>query len=100
MPRNIEAYDLLISYSSDVSRYLDVMEKEILRFNNFFGRFNYIIRGNMELYFNNLVRGEEFKKKYKVNNILWVDDRPVNFEICKFDKCCWFSWYVWAFIVV
>lgn len=192
MPQNIEVYDLLISCPSDVSHYLDVIEKEILRFNNFFGRFNNIIirtrhwskdafselgngsqqslnkqivdssdlalgvfwtrfgtptenygsgteeeiermismkkqvflyfldkpinpsmvnqrqynkinkfmkkhkndgiyfvvqdenalllkiRENMELYFNSLVRGEEFKKIYKINNILWVDDRPEN----------------------
>lgn len=43
MPSNITVYDLLISCPSDVSEYVDMLEKEIIRFNNFYGRSNNII---------------------------------------------------------
>lgn len=43
MINNIKVYDLLVSCPSDVSEYLDILEKEINHFNNFFGRFNDII---------------------------------------------------------
>lgn len=43
MPNNITVYDLLISCPSDVAEYVDMLEKEVLHFNNFFGRFNNVI---------------------------------------------------------
>ena len=43
MPNNIIVYDLLISCPSDVAEYVDMLEKEVLHFNNFFGRSNNII---------------------------------------------------------
>jgi len=43
MPKNIKVYDLLISCPSDVAEYVDMLEKEIIHFNNFFGRSNDII---------------------------------------------------------
>lgn len=43
MASDIKVYDLLISCPSDVSVYLNILEKEISNFNNFFGRFNNII---------------------------------------------------------
>ena len=43
MSSNIKVYDLLISCPSDVSESVDILEKEVVRFNNFFGRFNNII---------------------------------------------------------
>lgn len=43
MPNSITVYDLLISCPSDVSKYVDILEKEVLHFNNFFGRFNNVI---------------------------------------------------------
>lgn len=38
MPSKITVYDLLISCPSDVSEYVDMLEKEIIHFNNFYGR--------------------------------------------------------------
>lgn len=43
MPNNIIVYDLLISCPSDVAEYVDMLEKEVLHFNNFFGRSNNIM---------------------------------------------------------
>ncbi|MDE6851273.1 MAG: response regulator [Lachnospiraceae bacterium] len=43
MPNNITVYDLLISCPSDVAEYVDMLEQEVLHFNNFFGRFNNVI---------------------------------------------------------
>lgn len=43
MTNNITVYDLLISCPSDVSEYLDILEKRVNHFNNFFGRSNKII---------------------------------------------------------
>ena len=43
MPKTIQVYDLLISCPSDVSSYVEMLEKEINHFNNFYGRFNDII---------------------------------------------------------
>lgn len=43
MPGNITVYDLLISCPSDVAEYVDMLEKEIIHFNNFFGRSNNVI---------------------------------------------------------
>lgn len=43
MPNSITVYDLLISCPSDVTEYVDMLEKEVLHFNNFFGRSNNII---------------------------------------------------------
>lgn len=43
MPNNIIVYDLLISCPSDVAEYVDMLEKEVIHFNNFFGRSNNII---------------------------------------------------------
>ncbi len=43
MPNNITVYDLLISCPSDVAEYVDMLEKEVLHFNNFFGRSNNIM---------------------------------------------------------
>lgn len=43
MHNNIIVYDLLISCPSDVAEYVDMLEKEVLHFNNFFGRSNNII---------------------------------------------------------
>lgn len=43
MSKRIIVYDLLISCPSDVSNYFEILEKEINRFNNLFGRFNDII---------------------------------------------------------
>lgn len=43
MPNNIIVYNLLISCPSDVAEYVDMLEKEVLHFNNFFGRSNNII---------------------------------------------------------
>lgn len=38
MAKDIKVYDLLISCPSDVSEYVEMLEKEINHFNNFFGR--------------------------------------------------------------
>ncbi|RHT91225.1 response regulator [Clostridium sp. AM27-31LB] len=35
-------------------------------------------RENLELYFDSITRGEEFKKSSSKKEILWVDDRPEN----------------------
>lgn len=35
-------------------------------------------RENLELYFDSITRGEEFKKNHNKKEILWVDDRPEN----------------------
>ena len=43
MPKDIKVYDLLISCPSDVSEYVEMLEKEINHFNNLFGRKNNII---------------------------------------------------------
>ena len=43
MPNNIVVYDLLISCPSDVSEYVDILEKEVNHFNNFWGRTNNVI---------------------------------------------------------
>ena len=43
MPSKITVYDLLISCPSDVSEYVDMLEKEIIHFNNFYGRSNNVI---------------------------------------------------------
>lgn len=43
MSSNIMVYDLLISCPSDVAEYLEVLEREIDHFNNFFGRSNQVI---------------------------------------------------------
>lgn len=43
MPKDIKVYDLLISCPSDVSEYVEMLEKEINHFNNLFGRKNDII---------------------------------------------------------
>lgn len=43
MSSNIMVYDLLISCPSDVAEYLEVFEREIDHFNNFFGRSNQVI---------------------------------------------------------
>lgn len=43
MPNNITVYDLLISCPSDVVEYIDMLEREVLHFNSFFGRSNNII---------------------------------------------------------
>lgn len=43
MPSNITVYDLLISCPSDVSEYIDILEKTVNHFNNFFGRTHNII---------------------------------------------------------
>lgn len=43
MPSDVKAFDLLISCPSDVSDYVDVLEKEVYRFNNTFGRANNLI---------------------------------------------------------
>ena len=43
MPNNIIVYDWLISCPADVAEYVDMLEKEVLHFNNFFGRSNNII---------------------------------------------------------
>ncbi len=43
MPRDIKVYDLLISCPDDVSEYIDLIDKEINSFNNFYGRSNNII---------------------------------------------------------
>lgn len=43
MPSNITVYDLLISCPSDVSEYVGMLEKEIIHFNNFYGRSNNVI---------------------------------------------------------
>ena len=43
MPSKITVYDLLISCPSDVSDLIDVLEKEVNHFNNFFGRSNNVI---------------------------------------------------------
>lgn len=32
----------------------------------------------MELYFDSIIRGDEFKKSKNEKRILWVDDRPEN----------------------
>lgn len=43
MAKDIKVYDLLISCPSDVSEYVEMLEKEVNHFNNFFGRKNNII---------------------------------------------------------
>ncbi len=43
MPKKINVYDLLISCPSDVEEYVDMLEKVVIHFNNFFGRSNDII---------------------------------------------------------
>lgn len=43
MPSKITVYDLLVSCPSDVSDLIDVLEKEVNHFNNFFGRSNNVI---------------------------------------------------------
>lgn len=43
MPSNITVYDLLISCPSDVSQYVTLLEEEVNRFNNTFGRAENII---------------------------------------------------------
>ena len=43
MPNNIVVYDLLISCPSDVSEYVDILEREVNHFNNFWGRTNNVI---------------------------------------------------------
>ncbi len=43
MPNNITVYDLLISCPSDVVEYIDMLEREVIHFNSFFGRSNNII---------------------------------------------------------
>ena len=43
MPKNIQVYDMLISCPSDVSVLVELIEKEIRSFNNFFGRSNDIV---------------------------------------------------------
>ena len=35
-------------------------------------------RENLELYFDSIIRGTEFKKSSVKKEILWVDDRPEN----------------------
>ena len=45
MSKKITVFDLLISCPSDVEKYVDMLEKEVYRFNNLFGRTcNVIIR--------------------------------------------------------
>lgn len=43
MPNSITVYDLLLSCPSDVSQYIEILEKAINHFNNFFGRTNNVI---------------------------------------------------------
>ena len=43
MSKSITVYDLLISCPSDVSEYIELLEREILHFNNFYGRSHDII---------------------------------------------------------
>lgn len=43
MPKNVTAYDLLVSCPSDVTEYVDMLEKEVLHFNNLYGRTNNIV---------------------------------------------------------
>lgn len=43
MPSKIEVYDLLISCPSDVSDFVDIIEKEVNHFNNYYGRTNNVI---------------------------------------------------------
>ena len=43
MPKNTRTYDLLISCPADVKDFVEILEKEIEHFNNYFGRFNDII---------------------------------------------------------
>lgn len=43
MPKDTKVYDLLISCPSDVSEYVEMLEKEVNHFNNFFGGKNNII---------------------------------------------------------
>lgn len=43
MPNSIIVYDLLISCPSDVAEYVDMLEKEVIHFNNCFGRSHNII---------------------------------------------------------
>ncbi len=38
MAKDIKVYDLLISCPSDVSEYVEMLEKEVNHFNIFFGR--------------------------------------------------------------
>ena len=37
-----------------------------------------MFRENLELYFDSIIRGDEFKKSKNEKRILWVDDRPEN----------------------
>lgn len=43
MSTKVTAYDLLISCPSDVMEYVQKIENEVDRFNNFFGRSNNIV---------------------------------------------------------
>lgn len=43
MPKDVKAYDLLISCPSDILEYVDKVEQAVQHFNNFFGRNNGIV---------------------------------------------------------
>lgn len=43
MPKTVTAYDMLISCPGDVSRFVEILENSVSKFNNFYGRENNIV---------------------------------------------------------
>lgn len=69
----------------DVKQYINVQNfKEKLKSDGIFFNVNdefelaQHLRQNLELYFNGLINGPEFKKNDIAKKVLWVDDRPEN----------------------